>query len=207
MLCSPSLSRESNTEDCGCCSTVTLDHMSQSERVAVASFFLFADRLVIVQGTTCCQTHRGEAAKKSITHYREVGIQLFGVTFQLSALGAFPLSSSLPFHPHPFKLQQKKKKKKKSILSRLSSHINMSFIFSRCISRTPFVSLVQTSCAAPRSPEAGTLTSQRNASQEVVLSAVFVGALRGDEETWVFHNLISRPIYAPCSAEGAKAGD
>lgn len=36
----------------------------------------------------------------------------------------------------------------------------------------PSLSLSQTSCAVPCSPEAASLTSQRNASQEVVLSAV-----------------------------------
>lgn len=141
---------------------------------AAMPLFPFPGRLGIIQGKAGRQTQGGEAAK-NLTYYREVRLLLFAVTFRLSGLGALLLLFFFFF----LLVTACCIENLFSPVSLFFYHKIWHFIFFYPYERfslSLFVSLSWTSCAVPRSPEAASLTSQRNASQEVVLSAVCVCA-------------------------------
>lgn len=149
---------------------------------AAVLLFPFPGRLGIIQGKAGRQTQGGEAAK-NLTYYREVRLLLFAVTFRLSGLGDFFFFFFTLFPPPFPSVDCMPTLKIYFLQSRFCwNHKIWLFIFFYpyerfslflfLLSPSLSLSLSQTSCAVPRSPGAATLTSQRNASQEVVLSAL-----------------------------------
>ncbi len=166
---------------CWGCRLLRCDSVSHvSVWSAAMPLFPFAGRPGITQGKAGRQTQGGEAAK-NLTYYREVRLLLFAVTFRLSGLCALFLFLFfwLPFHWKIYFLQPPFFLRHKYELYFFFPHIwailSLShFVVSVFVSLSLSLSLSQTSCAVPPSPKAASLTSQRNASQEVVLSALYV---------------------------------